>query len=65
MAKTVFDVLIEKIDEVAVSAGDHLVSGAPKEYADYREVVGLVRGLNLSKQLIPELAKNYVEGDDD
>jgi len=64
MAKTVYDVLIEKINEVAESASDHLTAGAPKEYADYREVVGLIRGLNLSRQIVQELAKLQEDDDD-
>jgi uncharacterized protein (UPF0297 family) len=65
MAKTVFDVLTRKIDEDISSAQSFLTAGSPKDYANYREVVGLIRGLETSKQYVEDLAKNYMENDDD
>ena len=65
MAKTVFDVLNERIDESISSAKSFLTAGSPKDYANYREVVGLIRGLETSKSYMEDLAKNYMENDDD
>ena len=65
MAKTVFDVLNDRIDESISSAKSFLTAGSPKDYANYREVVGLIRGLESSKQYVEDLAKNYMENDDD
>ena len=65
MAKTVFDVLKDKIDDNISSAQSFLSWGSAKDFADYREVVGLIRGLEASKQYIEDLAKNYMENDDD
>ena len=65
MAKTVFDVLNDKIDESISSAKSFLTAGSPKDYANYREVVGLIRGLETSKYYMEDLAKNYMENDDD
>ena len=65
MATTVFDVLSKKIDEDISSAQSFLTAGSPKDYANYREVVGLIRGLETSKQYVEDLAKNYMENDDD
>tara|TARA_R110000868_G_scaffold254986_1_gene511567 strand:- start:19 stop:216 length:198 start_codon:yes stop_codon:yes gene_type:complete len=65
MAKTVFDVLTRKIGEDISSAQSFLTAGSPKDYANYREVVGLIRGLESSKQYVEDLAKNYMENDDD
>jgi uncharacterized protein (UPF0297 family) len=65
MAKTVFDVLKDKIDGDISSAQSFLNAGSPKDYADYREVVGLIRGLEATKSYIEDLAKNYMEDDDD
>ena len=65
MAKTVFDVLTRKIDEDISSAQSFLTAGSPKDYANYREVVGLIRGLETSKSHVEDLAKNYMENDDD
>ena len=65
MATTVFDVLSRKIDEDISSAQSFLTAGSPKDYANYREFVGLIRGLETSKQYVEDLAKNYMENDDD
>tara|TARA_R100000329_G_scaffold77450_1_gene66550 strand:- start:4831 stop:5028 length:198 start_codon:yes stop_codon:yes gene_type:complete len=65
MAKTVFDVLSEQIDSQLESAKEFLSSGAPKSYEGYREVVGLIRGLESSKSLIVDLARNYMDDEDD
>ena len=65
MAKTVFDVLKDKIDGDISSAQSFLTAGSPKDYAEFREVVGLIRGLGASKSYIEDLAKNYMADDND
>jgi uncharacterized protein (UPF0297 family) len=65
MAKTVFDVLKDKIDGDISSAQSFLTAGSPKDYAEYREVVGLIRGLEATKSYIEDLAKNYMDDDND
>jgi|TARA_R100001086_G_scaffold222978_1_gene140587 hypothetical protein len=65
MAKTVYDVLINKIEVEISSAQNFLEAGSAKDYANYREIVGLIRGLKSSVQYIQDLAKQQLEGDDD
>ena len=65
MAKTVFDVLVNKIDEDISSATQFLSGGSAKDFAGYKEIVGLIRGLEASKQHIEDLSRNYMEQDDD
>ena len=65
MATTVFDVLIKNIDEEISSARTFVCRGSPKEYADYREVVGLIRGLEACKRFVEDLSRNYMENDND
>lgn len=65
MAKTVFDVLLEKISEDKESAQQHLVGGGAQDFAAYREVVGVIRGLDSCRNHIEDLAKNYLESDDE
>ena len=57
--------LKDKIDGDISSAQSFLNAGSPKDYANYREVVGLIRGLEASKSYVEDLAKNYMENDDD
>ena len=42
MAKTVLDVLKEKIEADKASAMDFLASGGAKDFSQYKEVTGLV-----------------------
>jgi len=64
MAKTVFDVLKDKIEDDISSAQSFLTAGSSKDYAHYREVVGLIRGLEASKSYVEDLSRNYMEDND-
>ena len=65
MAKTVFDVLKERIVTEKVNAIEFLTSGGPKDYAQYKEVTGLIRGLESSITYIEDLSRNYMEDDNE
>ena len=65
MPTTVFDVLIKQIEEQKLSSTQFLISGGPKDFSQYKEVTGLIRGLEVSKQLIEDLSRNQMEDDDD
>ena len=65
MAKTVFDVLNEQIDSQLESAKVFLAAGSAKDYPNYRDVVGLIRGLEASKNFVQDLSRNYMDDNDD
>jgi uncharacterized protein (UPF0297 family) len=65
MANTVFGVLIERIEEQKSSAIEFLTSGGPKDFAEYKDVCGLVRGLQTARSLVEDLSRNYMKDDDD
>lgn len=65
MAKTVFDVLIEKFEEDIASSADFLINGGAKDYAEYREVAGRVRGLRLAVQSTKDLSRSQMDEEDD
>jgi hypothetical protein len=65
MAKTVYDVLVDKITAHIAAVADSLASGAAKDYAEYRDLCGLIRGLETAKREILDLAQQYMEQDDD
>jgi hypothetical protein len=65
MAKTVFDVLIEKHQEDVNASTEFLVNGGAKSFDEYREVVGRIRGLQLAIQTSKDLSRNYMEDDDE
>ena len=65
MGLTVLDVLKKNIEEQKITSIQFLTSGGPKDYAQYKEVTGLVRGLEVSKQLVEDLLRNQREEDND
>ena len=65
MATTVFDVLNETLTEHKRSSEEFLVSGGPKDYAGYKEVCGVIQGLNIALREVADLSRNYMEDDDD
>jgi len=65
MAKTVFDVLIEKFEEDINSSTQFLVGGGAKSFDDYKEVVGRIRGLQLATQTTKDLSRSQMEEDDE
>ena len=64
MARTVFDVLKEKIEADKVSSQEFLGGGGAKDFPQYKEVTGLIRGLDASLSYITDLSRNYMEDDD-
>jgi len=65
MAKTVFDVLKTKLGDDKSSAQEFLGTGGAKDFSQYKEVVGLIRGLEAGINYVEDLAKNYMENDND
>jgi len=65
MAKTIFDVLKDKIEEDKSSALEFLGGGGAKDYSQYSEVTGLIRGLETCLSYMEDLSRNYLENDND
>jgi hypothetical protein len=65
VAKTVFDVLNEKLSLAQREQADFVTSGGAKTLEAYKEACGVIRGLAIARQEIHDLAKNHMEQDDD
>ena len=65
MAKTVFDVLDEKLADIQRSQEEFINSGGAKDFAEYKESCGVIRGLTVTRREIQDLARNYMDADDD
>tara|TARA_R110000868_G_scaffold27225_3_gene103811 strand:+ start:145 stop:342 length:198 start_codon:yes stop_codon:yes gene_type:complete len=65
MAKTVFDVLNLKITDLKKSSEEFIMNGGAKDFAAYKEVCGVLRGLSAAQREIQDLAKNYEGQTDD
>jgi hypothetical protein len=64
MAKSVFDVLLMKYGEDVSSSTLFLANGGAKDFAEYREIVGRIRGLQLAIQTTKDLSRSQMEEDD-
>ena len=64
MAKSVFDVLLMKYGEDVSSSTQFLANGGAKDFAEYREVVGRIRGLQLAIQTTQDLLRSQDDDDD-
>ena len=65
MAKTVFDVLIEKLNEHRATHSEALASGRAADFAAYREQCGLIRGLDIALREVIDLSRNFMDDDDE
>lgn len=65
MAKTVFDVLNDKLQEHRKSHVDFLASGGATDFSVYQHQCGLIRGLDLALREIQDLAQHILDDDDD
>jgi len=65
VAKTVFEVLNQKLEEIKASNLEFLEQGAAKDYAEYRESCGMIRGLSAAQREIADLSRHQMENEDD
>ena len=65
MGLTVLDILKKNIDEQKLTSIQFLTSGGPKDYAQYKEVTGLIRGLGVSIGIIEDLVRQQENGEDE
>lgn len=62
---TVFDVLLKTIEDHRSSAIAVLAQGVVKDYAEYRDLCGLIRGLETAQREIRDLSRNYMDDNDE
>jgi hypothetical protein len=61
---TAFDVVIKEIEERRHDIAEALVSGAAKDYSEYKSMSGEIRGLSLAHSFITDLVRK-MENDDE
>jgi hypothetical protein len=65
MANTVMDLLQRKLREQEESHVQALAGGAVADYAAYRELCGVIRGLQTAQREIADLVRKLKEDDDE
>jgi len=61
--KTIYEVLLERHEADVASCTQFLASGGPKDFSEYKEVVGRIRGLQLAIQTTKDLQQIEIEND--
>jgi hypothetical protein len=64
MATTAFSVVLKEIDERRDSLAQALISGAAKDYSEYRSLCGEIRGLSHAHAFVTDLVRR-LETDDE
>jgi len=65
MVEKTLHLLIKRLHEYGDQALGNLSSGQVKDYAEYRELVGLIRGLRLAVSDIEDLLRNFEDQEDE
>lgn len=65
MATTVMELLQKKLGERKQIIVDSMGTGSAKDYAEYREACGVIRGLTLAQQEIEDLVRKLKDEDDE
>jgi hypothetical protein len=56
--------LIEQIDDKIEHLQEALTNGSPRDFTEYKEMVGVVKGLRISRLNLTDLRSKTEESDD-
>jgi len=65
MDKQILELLNKKIEEQVKSHSEALIEGQSKDYAQYRELCGVIRGLQTAQREIGDLVRKLKDDNDD
>jgi hypothetical protein len=65
MDTKIFELLNKRIEDQIKSHSEALVSGQSKDYAQYRELCGVIRGLQTAQRELGDLVRNLKDDNDD
>jgi hypothetical protein len=65
MDNKILELLDKKIEEQVKSFSEALVSGRSQDFADYRELCGVIRGLQTAQREIGDLVRKLKDDNDD
>lgn len=65
MATTAFSVVIKEIEEKRDYIAQALISGAAKDFPEYKSMTGEIRGLSLAHSYITDLVRKMEQNDDE
>ena len=59
------DYLVNEIRESMASHQDFVLSGRPKDHAEYQHVCGVIRGLATAESIVKDLVQKLEQSNDD
>lgn len=62
---TAFDVVIKEIEERRDDIAQALISGAAKDFPEYKSMSGEIRGLSLAHSFITDLVRKMERNEDE
>jgi hypothetical protein len=65
MDTKIFELLNKRIEDQIKSHSEALASGQSKDYAQYRELCGVIRGLQTAQRELGDLVRNLKDDNDD
>jgi hypothetical protein len=65
MATTAFTVVLKEIEEHRESIARALIDGTAKDFAEYRDLCGQIRGLSTAHMFISDLVRKMEQNEDE
>ncbi len=65
MATTAFDVVLKELSERRDALTQALAAGSAKEFAEYKQMCGEIRGLSIAHSLITDLVRQMEYSDNE
>lgn len=64
MGATAFDVVLKELDERRDDIAQALISGAAKDFPEYRALCGEIRGLSFAHSFVNDLVRKLERSDE-
>jgi hypothetical protein len=65
MATTAFSVVMKEIEEHRESIARALIDGTAKDFSEYRDMCGQIRGLSTAHMFITDLVRKMEQNEDE
>ena len=65
MVTTAFSVVLKDIEETRESIARALIDGTAKDFAEYRDLCGQIRGLSTAHMFISDLVRKMEKNEDE
>lgn len=64
MENDVLSLLVKQMDDEKLSVAEALVNGSAMDFAEYKRMVGVIRGLELGQRIVGEMAERLRREDE-